>query len=177
MNPLWSNLFKRPDGVDEIEALLRDCFLFQDLSKKEIHFLRQLVHVRNYKAGESVFRQGEIGVGMYILARGTVDILVEDMLSDTEDMAHVTRLQKGDFFGEQALVEDNSRRSANAVAVEGATAVGFFKPDLEEILERNPSTGAKVVFRLAQILGRRLKATSDKVTELKKQLKSLTQTQ
>lgn len=136
-------------------------------------FVKELVHVRHYKSNEAIFRQGEIGVGMYIIGRGTVDILVEDTLLESDEPTHVTRLSQGDFLGELSLVEDNSRRSATALSVNDTMMVGFFRPDLEEIIERNPSTGAKICFRLSQVLGRRLKGTSEKITELKKQLKMI----
>ena len=55
--------------------------------------------------------------------------------------------------------------------------IGFFRPDLEEIIERNPSTGVKISYRLSQVLGRRLQGTSEKVTELKRELKKITDSQ
>ena len=54
--------------------------------------------------------------------------------------------------------------------------VGFFKPDLLEVLERSSDTGVKVVFRLAEFLGRRLKETTDKISQLKKEIRLLRRT-
>lgn len=170
---LWDNIIIRKNPHDELLRLLSSCFLFQDLSKKEISFIAELVHVRYYKPSEPIFRQGEVGVGMYIIGSGAIDIKVEDTIDEKDISTHVALLKKGDFFGELSLVEPTSRRSATAVATEDAMMVGFFKPDLDEIIERNPSAGAKILFRLSQVLGRRLRGTSDKVTELKKELKKL----
>lgn len=175
MNFIWENLFKKNDASEEIQSLLKNCFIFQDLSRNELKFVKELVHVRHFKNGEPIFNQGEIGVGMYIIGRGTVDILVEDALIDSDEPTHVTRLSRGDFLGELSLVEENSRRSATAVSIGETMMIGFFRPDLEEIIERNPSMGAKICFRLSQVLGRRLKGTSEKITELKKQLKMITE--
>ncbi len=171
MNQMWENLFRKSDAIEELQSILKSCYIFQDLSRKELSFVKELIHVRHYKNGEAVFKQGEIGVGMYIIGRGTVDIMVEDALIDSDEPTHVTRLSGGDFLGELSLVEENSRRSATALSVGDSMMIGFFRPDLEEIIERNPSTGAKICFRLSQVLGRRLKGTSEKVTELKKQMK------
>ncbi len=46
--------------------------------------------------------------------------------------------------------------------------IGFFKPDLMEILERKPEMGAKIMFQLATVLGRRLLETTEKITLLTK---------
>ena len=62
-------------------------------------------------------------------------------------------------------------RSASAKSAEDSVLLGFFKRDLIELLERNPATGVKVVFRLAEVLGQRLKDTTDKITKLKTELR------
>ncbi len=41
--------------------------MFQTLSRKELRFVADTVHQRTFKPGEPIFRQGEIGVGMYII--------------------------------------------------------------------------------------------------------------
>ena len=42
-----------------------------------------------------------------------------------------------------ALVDPENLRVATAVAVERTELVGFFKPDLEQIMERRPGMGVK----------------------------------
>ena len=44
--------------------------------------------------------------------------------------------------------------------------IGFFKPDLMEILERKPAMGVKILFQLATVLGERLLQTTDRITLL-----------
>ena len=177
VNTLWDNIFRRAEERSDVGQVLGRNFLFETLSKKELQFLRELVHVRTFHPGETVFKQGEIGIGMYILARGTVDIFVEDpQVQDKEaGSVHITRLGPGDFFGELSLVEDKGRRTATAIACEETTLIGFFKPDLMEIVERNPSTGVKILGRLGEVLGRRLKKTADKVTRLRREVQTLNQ--
>ncbi len=173
---LWDNLFKRNRKDFQLEEILRENFIFKDLSPSELTFVRNLVHYRNYRAGETVFRQGELGVGMYIVAKGSVNITVEDMSSPDGPAKQnfVTRLTAGDFFGEIALVEQTGRRTATATAADEVVLVGFFKPDMAEIIERSPRTGMKILARLAEVLGRRLQETAERFTELKRELRELT---
>ena len=170
---LWKNYFKRTTEEKEISAILKENILFADLSSKQLKFVTNIVHLRKYRTGEVVFRQGEVGVGMYIIASGHVNITVEETISDKNKSPHgiiITKLVSGDFFGELSLVEENGRRSATAVAGEDTSLIGFFKPDLLEILERRPGIGVKIALRLGEVIGRRLKETTDRVSILEEQL-------
>lgn len=175
MNALWDNLFRRPKRQEEVRSVLRENILFKDLSSQELNFIEGIVHVRHYHAGEPIFRQGEVGVGMYIIVKGRVEIYVtDDMTSDDESRdIFITQLLSGDFFGELSLVEDIGRRSASAVTRDETTLIGFFKPDLLEVLKRSPPAGIKILMRLAEVLGRRLKETTEKVSDLRSALKEL----
>jgi len=171
---LWKNYFKSTTKEKEINAILKENILFQDLTKKQLKFVANIVHLRKYHKNETIFRRGEVGVGMYIIVQGTVDITIEDNPAEerkSRQQIVITKLAPGDFFGELSLVEDGGRRSATATAVDETTLIGFFKPDLLEILERNPNAGVKITLRLAEILGRRLRETNDRVSVLEDQLK------
>jgi CRP/FNR family cyclic AMP-dependent transcriptional regulator len=176
VNYLWENIFKKLEREQSITTILSNNILFRNLNKKELNFIENIIHIRKYRSGETIFRQNESGVGMYIIVKGAVDISILDDASGGRDLERevvVTRLEPGDFFGELSLVEEISRRSATATAADDTVLIGFFKPDLLEILERSPSTGVKVVFRLAEVLGRRLKETTDKISHLKKEIRLL----
>lgn len=168
---MWHNFFRRDDQEHRVREALRQTVIFENLSKKELAFVQSLCHVRVFQAGENIFRQGEIGVGMYVVLRGSLEVFSDRMPGD--DRSQVTRLRTGDFFGELSLVEHQSRRTATAVASESTELIGFFKPDLHEILERQPATGVKILLRLGEVLGRRLKETSSRVSELKTELRQL----
>ncbi|NQZ00840.1 MAG: cyclic nucleotide-binding domain-containing protein [Bdellovibrionales bacterium] len=177
MIAMWDNLFRNKDAAAEVREILKGTYIFQDLNQKELKLLEGMVHVRIYKVGEPIFRQGEIGVGVYVLKAGGVEISIENpepnANSEEPQITVVTQLRAGDFFGELSLVEDNSRRGASAIATEESVLIGFFKPDLFEIIERNPSMGSKVLLRLSEALGRRLRVTTGKVRELNKEIKNL----
>lgn len=177
VNYLWDNLFRRGKKVDDVRSVLRDNILFQDLGERDLRFVESLVHVRRFHAGEPIFRQNDVGVGMYLIAKGRIEIFVSDPNSLGKDDENrdifITQLTANDFFGELALVEDNGRRTASASARDESLLIGFFKPDLTEILDRNPEAGIKICLRLAEVLGKRLKETTEKVSELRRAIKDL----
>lgn len=172
-NFIWDNFFRRSDEHLEVFETLRQSYIFQNLTRKELRFVKDTVHVRTFKPGEPVFRQGEVGVGMYFILKGSLEIYVDQSPEDQTPSggSMVTRLRAGDFLGELSLVETNSRRTATAIAAEETVLIGFFKPDLLEILDRQPATGVKILIRLSEVLGRRLKETTMRVTELKDDLR------
>ncbi len=176
INYLWDNIFKKSGSASIKSLTLKNNLLFQDLGARDLQLIEAIVHQRNYQPGEYIFRQGEIGVGMYLLAKGAVDIIVDHgEAEDTTDKQKslLTKLTVGDFFGELALVEENGRRSASAVASTDCVLLGLFRPDLLHLLDSHPEGGGKVALRLAEVLGRRLRETTDRIAVLKNELQHL----
>jgi CRP/FNR family cyclic AMP-dependent transcriptional regulator len=175
VNFFWDNIFRKSARDQDVATVLKRNVLFCDLSERELSLVLNIIHVRRYHPGEPIFRQGEAGVGMYIVIKGRVEIYVTDPNAPREELRdiYITQLTADDFFGELSLVEENGHRTASAIAREDTSLIGFFKPDLMEILGRSPQTGVKIMFRLAEVLGHRLKETTDKVSELRKTMQEL----
>lgn len=171
MNFIWENLFRSTAKEKTLTQKLRQNILFADLTAAEIKLVEKIINIRTYRPTEMIFRQGEAGVGMYIISKGSVNIYVEEIVPSTGETKStlITQLHEGDFFGDLALVEPNSRRSATAIAHEECTLLGFFKPDLIEVTQRNPTAGVKILMRLGEVLGTRLIETTTKITSLKKE--------
>jgi CRP-like cAMP-binding protein len=168
---LWKDLFKAGNSqASLIEQALRDNILFKTLDKKELAYLKTLVHERTYQPDEVVFEQNDRGIGMYVIAKGRVAIRSQSPNGKNEIL--VTHLNAGSFFGEVALVDPDNLRTAKAIAVEPTTLIGFFKPDLQTILDRKPAMGVKILFQLSTVLGRRLMETTEKITRLSRHQKS-----
>ena len=174
---LWENVLRKKSDENNVLNFLRESFLFKDLTNNEMEFLAHIVHVRHFEAGEKIFKQGDPGVGMYLIFNGSIDIIMHDPSKDPKASSiqeiFITRLEKGDFFGELSLIEEPSYRSATAMSINKSTLIGFFKPDLLQVIQRNPNTGNKISLRLAEILGKRLRETTEKVTELVVELNSV----
>ncbi|OYV91090.1 MAG: hypothetical protein B7Z68_10995 [Acidobacteria bacterium 21-70-11] len=96
----------------------------------ETHRLQELL--ARFPAGSVIFREGDLGREMFIIQKGHVRI----SLSVGDHEQEVAVLEKGDFFGEMALLEQSPARSATAVAVGPAPAAqaGHCRPDDDEAL-------------------------------------------
>jgi CRP/FNR family cyclic AMP-dependent transcriptional regulator len=65
-----------------------------------------------YERGTVVFRQGEVGHSMYIIQSGAVEV---SQIQGHHEVV-IAVLEKGDFFGEMALI-DPERRSCTVTAI------------------------------------------------------------
>jgi CRP-like cAMP-binding protein len=159
---LWTDLFKKKSAQKSIASIIKDNILFRTLNTRELTYLSTLVYERIYQPDETIFQQNDRGLGVYLITKGRVAIQTRNSYGEVL----VTYLTEGSFFGEIALVDPDNIRTASASATERTVIVGFFKPDLVEILERKPSMGVKILFQLSTVLGRRLLETTERITEL-----------
>ncbi len=163
----WGNIFrKKSDDEADVMRTLEQVPLFANMNDSELREFEKLIHRRNFKAGETIFWEGEPGVGMYIIQAGEVSI---SKYFPQEERKVLAVLKNGEFFGELALL-DESPRSATAIAKETTKILGLFRPDLFSLLERRPRLGNKFLFQLALIIGDRLKHNNSEMQKLRAQL-------
>ncbi|NOZ74920.1 MAG: cyclic nucleotide-binding domain-containing protein [FCB group bacterium] len=166
-NALWSNVFKNWQTEESQTVLtLKQVPVFSGLRPRELKAVENLVHNRTYQPGEMIFKRLAPGEGMYIILSGKVEIYLEP---EPEQRNVLATLSNGDFFGELSLLDDEVR-SAAAVAAEATELLGFFRPDLFSLLERNPELGNKILINLARVISTRLRKTNDLLTEAQKSL-------
>ena len=169
-NALWKNLFsQRVIREGTTEEVLSKVPAFANLAPRDLKEVAAIVHKREYRAGEPVFYQGDPGLGMYIVQDGEVSIAILGKDGNEQELAV---LGDGDFFGELALL-DESPRSANAICKTDCTLIGFFRPDLFELIEKENTLGIKIVLKLAEIVAQRLRQTDKELSKVKSQLERL----
>jgi len=151
-NVFWSNLFRKGDSeLQVITQLWCDTPLFKDIPERHTEALCATMHLRDFKAGELIFSQGDQGAGAILVLSGEVRV--------TADKAELARLRDGDFFGEIALAA-SERRTADATATSVSRLVYFLKQDLEEWIEQEPRLGARFLMNLSATLAQRLYAAN-----------------
>ena len=159
---IWANIFRFGSRNQPLSEILHNIPLFQGLTPKELRILAHAVHVRTYQTEETVFSEAEPGAGMYVIRSGKVDILLKQ---ENQTSTLLAELEAGDFFGEMALLGD-STRSATAVSRQQSELIGFFQPDLLELINLHPVIGAKISFGLAKTLAERLHFTNSQLREV-----------
>tara|TARA_B100000686_G_scaffold80943_1_gene87354 strand:+ start:15180 stop:15665 length:486 start_codon:yes stop_codon:yes gene_type:complete len=150
MKPLWENYFNKNKTHNPVILSLKTIPIFEDLTSNEFEEISRLVHKRNYKKGEIIFKKNSPGEGMYIIISGSVNII------DPDSETVFASLSNNNFFGEMALL-DEEPRSAQAIAVTPSDLIGFFRTDMKSLISRFPDMGNKILLNLSQVLAERLR--------------------
>lgn len=157
----------------QTQITLAQVNVFSRLSWQEIKIIENAVHIRNYGPGEPIFQQGDPGSGMYIIIEGCVGIFLD---IPQQSPKQLSTLGDGDFFGEIALL-DASPRTAAATALENSTIIGFYRPDLMDILKTKPALGSKILLALSEVLAVRLRITNGELVKVSRQIETLQETE
>ncbi|MDG4553962.1 MAG: cyclic nucleotide-binding domain-containing protein [Candidatus Competibacter sp.] len=107
---------------------------------------KQIEEYRSFAAGQIIFREGEPGDNLYIVAEGEVDILVND--------DHILEtVGSGGIVGELALVDDKPR-SATATARTDCVLAPVSRPHFLALVRLTPSFAIQVMRVMAERLRR-----------------------
>ena len=166
MDPLWTNIFHKKLDEESLAYFLKHLPIFSELSPRSLAILEDIVHVRNYKANETVFEESDPGSGMYMIRSGVVKIYVKDQNGEEDELA---RLIPGDFFGETTLTAP-APRTASARTLEKTELVGLFRADILELAERHPAISNSIFLGLTRVVSERLQAASLEIRRLQRQL-------
>jgi CRP-like cAMP-binding protein len=112
---------------------------------------------REFKAGDIVIRIGDRGDSAFFILSGAVEVFIE------RDGTHTTlsRLGKGEIFGELALI-DPGPRSATVRAVEPTICIVTSYDDFRQSLKDNPD----LAYEFLKTLVGRLREANARIAEL-----------
>ena len=137
------------------EELLSRVTLFQSLNKKQVGVLARFAALQQYAAGQAIVRQGDPGMGLFVLASGKAEV----RKAGGDGGEYVVRVLKpGDYFGEMALLDD-APRSASVVAIGPAECLSLTKWHFLAELETHP----EMALPLLPVLSRRVRAAEDRL--------------
>jgi CRP/FNR family transcriptional regulator, cyclic AMP receptor protein len=124
--------------------------LFAGLDKKDLQLLAGACQERKYSAGSTLIKQGDTGVGLYVIIGGTVRITK----ATDPDKAEIDlgTVGTGNVLGEMSLLDDLPR-SATVTAVDDVTALLLPVWEFRTTLRNQPN----IALRLLTTLSRRLR--------------------
>src|SRR5438270_896249 len=161
---------KRVEGTREMQQVTVksedkvDLFKERGLSAGEMKLLATFSTEERFREGSMIFREGEKGDKLYIVLDGRVRI--SKFIPGVGEEA-LAVLDRGDFFGEMALIDDKPR-SADAKAHEGdATVLSIDRATLNEILSMDPHAALQFLNLLCRLISRRLREINDKIVQWK----------
>jgi CRP-like cAMP-binding protein len=100
-----------------------------------------------YAAGDMIFSQGDLGTEMFIIQDGEVEI-IKHINGESHILSH---LEKGDFFGEMALLEA-APRTADAIAKSEAKVLIINGSRFDDMLKKNPEIAVRIIRKYSKRL-------------------------
>ncbi len=134
--------------MERTADFLRRVSWFEDLDDKTLQSIVNAAVEQTYQPGQDIVREGDAGVGAYIIRSGRVEVLQ----SRGGQEQRIRELGPGEFFGEMALLDDFPR-SSTVRAVEPTTCVALTRWHFRGILESHP----QIALTLLPVLTRRLR--------------------
>ena len=161
---------KRVEGTREVQQVTVksedkvDLFKERGLSAAEMKLLATFSTEERFRAGSMIFREGDRGDKLFIVLDGRVRI--SKFIPGVGEEA-LAVLDRGDFFGEMALIDDKAR-SADAKAHEtDATVLSIDRATLNEILSMDPNASLQFLNLLCRMISRRLREINEKIVQWK----------
>jgi CRP-like cAMP-binding protein len=135
-------------------------FREQGLSNSELMALATFSRERTYPGGGVIFGEGDAGREMFVVLDGRVRISKFIPGGGEEALAI---LERGDFFGEMALI-DGQPRSADARAHGGpVTVLALDEGTIREVLTVDPHASLEFLQLLCRLVAKRLREIDEKV--------------
>lgn len=102
---------------------------------------------QHVKTGKTVFEEGHEGDRMYIIQQGKVRI--SKTIGGKDHILAI--LEKGEFFGEMALV-NRIKRTATVTAVDDVTLLSFDRKGFQGMIQKNSKIALSVIDKLCKRL-------------------------
>jgi len=126
--------------------------LFRGMEDEELKAIANLSKEMTFREGEAIVKEGDAGLGFYVIADGRAVVRRKNRV--------VAKLDRGSFFGEMALLDDQPR-SADVVAAEPTKCLVILRWNFWSLVSKNKN----MVRGLFREMARRLRATNEAMTE------------
>jgi CRP-like cAMP-binding protein len=147
-----------PVHLDE-EAKL-DILREQGLSAQELGLLAKYSREESFSANSLIVAEGEEGDCLFIVVDGAVRI--SRMVPGAGEEC-LTILNRGEVFGEMALIDEQPRSADARAHTGGCTIFSISRTLLEEVLSMDPDAAMQFLNLLCRLLCRRLRAMNDRL--------------
>ena len=149
--------------LEESKRILRHSDLFSELNDIHLGLVLMVCEETKYLADEYIFRQDDPGDAVYIIARGTVEIVLEPEKAGDASIP-VAILGETSTFGEVILVDVGSR-TASVRCKTDAQLIRIPRARLLKLCNDYPEIGFHIMRRIAAELALKLRASNLNIRE------------
>jgi CRP/FNR family transcriptional regulator, cyclic AMP receptor protein len=120
--------------------MLRELSFFHDLTDNEVDVVSKVVKKKDFKLGDTIFKESEDGASIYVIKKGEVKAC---KTAPDGELFTLTIMKDGEIFGEMSFL-DGRPRSATVVAVSDLETYMIDKADFETLVDGNP----RIIYKL-----------------------------
>jgi len=131
---------------------------FEDISPELLERIVPYMFERTFKKNSIIFIEGDEGEEIYFIRSGSVNIYS----FDGSKKVILAVLQKGDYFGEMALIRPGLVRSATAETASPTKLFALRRADFELLIEQHP----RLAFLLLEYSMERLRRANQQIYDL-----------
>ena len=135
--------------------LIKKVDIFSGLDKAYFEQISEYCVENTYKEGETIIRQGDSGIGLFMIVSGLVTIMKE---TAGGEHLYIAEHGPGEFFGEMSVL-DNAPRSANVIAKEDTICLVLSAWDFKARMATHPEIALKIL----PVIVRRFRETNAKL--------------
>jgi len=144
--------------------LLKRIERFSAFDDQELGAFLEVGKLKEYDAGETIIKKGEVDHWVYFLVSGEVKIV-------KGEKTFAVLKGGGELFGEMGVI-DGSPRSASVWALTKTLVLGLDCASIDVTRKESTAVFRYTVFRLfAESLAERLRQTNDEMVQIQKELK------
>ena len=146
--------------------------IFVGLDRDEVNkIVVPILALKEFKKGEVIFNEGDVGHNIYLLLEGDVDLCKK---SPAGDLKKMFTMHAPNMFGEMALIDTMISkigvRSAAAIASSDCSTYSLKKMDFDRLIKTHHDMAMNIIKRLARIIGLRGKKMSAEYEEFMRKL-------
>lgn len=150
--------------------ILKEAEIFHELDEEQLKRVAEIAEERTYKMGTLIFEENTTSRELYVIAQGMVDIQVDPATLGFEKEympgpTTIATLQRGQAFGEVALVDQGLRSASARCASKTASLLVIPREDLIRLCEEDYKLGYLVMRNVAAELALKIRNTDLMVRE------------
>ena len=143
-------------GIDAKRSLFSE----QQLSPLEINLLSTMSREMQFEPGETIFHEDDPADSLYVVVSGAV--MISKFIPGAGDEA-LAFLGRGDYFGEMALLDQQTRSAGAKAHEEGATVLSIPRDVVLGLLDINRVSSLRLLELFCDMIAHRLRQSDEKL--------------
>jgi CRP-like cAMP-binding protein len=148
--------------------ILKRTDIFYGLDDTQLDRIAEICSEVTLENNEVIFEENSVGDEMYIIVGGKVDILIDPALvrpTSTDEPLTITTFERGQTFGEIALVDEGRRSASARCAAEEVQLLVIPRDRLIDLCDKYPTLGYRLMRNIATDLAFKIRGTDFRIRE------------